>query len=217
MGIKSTEGEVTEEPAPVWEPIKPARSHLSYWVRSTDRRFSKSMNRFLSEAGIIASEWAVLRQLYRPGRLSPVELGLAIGMSKGGASKLVSRLVAKGFVIKETADFDRRFRSVGLTKQGKELVVFMASIEKDADREFFSPLGNGRRFRLTEWLTRLLDTSRSEQMDRWTAMQLKQRAFSPVDPDPEAQSDADALWEYCKRMTEQAILDSLGRNEGRFT
>ena len=210
MDIQSTEHEMTEEPAPVWEPIRPARSHLSYWVRSADRRFSKSMDRLLSEVRIIASEWAALRELYRPGRLSPVELGLAIGMSKGGASKLVSRLIAKGLVIKETSDFDRRYRSVGLTKQGKELVVFMASIEKDADREFFSPLGNGRRFRLTEWMTRLLNTSRSEQMDRWAAMQLKQRAFSQVDPEPQA--DADALWEYCKGVTERAILDSLGRN-----
>jgi DNA-binding MarR family transcriptional regulator len=212
MDIRSTEDGVTEEPAPVWQPIRPARSHLSYWVRSTDRRFSKSMDRFLSEAGIIASEWAALRALYRPGRLSPVEIGFAIGMSKGGASKLVSRLVAKGLVIKETSDFDRRFRAVGLTKQGKELVVFMASIERDADREFFSPLGNGRRFRLTEWMTRLLNTSRSEQMDRWAAMQLQQRTFPQVEPEAQADADADALWEYCKRMTERAILDSLGRN-----
>jgi DNA-binding MarR family transcriptional regulator len=214
MDIESTEDELTEERAPVWEPIRPARSHLSYWLRSADRRFAKSMDRLLSEVGIIASEWAALRALYRPGRLSPVELGLAIGMSKGGASKLVSRLVAKGLVIKETWDFDRRYRSVGLTKQGKELVVFMASIEKDADREFFSPLGNGRRFRLTEWMKRLLDTSRSEQMDRWTAMQRKQRAFPRVDPEPQADAnaDADALWEYCKGMMDRNILDSLGRN-----
>jgi hypothetical protein len=91
-------------------------------------------------------------------------------------------------------------------------VVFMASIEKDADREFFSPLGNGRRFRLTEWMTRLLDPGRSEQMDRWAAMQPKQRAFSRVDPEPQA--DADALWEYCKQVAERAALDSLGRSEG---
>ncbi len=211
MGIKSTEDEVTEELAPVWEPIRPARSHLSYWVRRTDRRFSKSMDRFLSEVGIIASEWAALRELYRPGRLSPVGLGLAIGMSKGGASKLVSRLVAKGLVIKEPSEFDRRFRAVGLTKQGKALVVFMASIEKDADREFFSPLGNGRRFRLTEWMTRLLDARRIEQVTRWTAMQLKQRAFSRVEPEAQVDADADALWEYCKRVAERAALDSLDR------
>jgi DNA-binding MarR family transcriptional regulator len=210
MDIESTEDEMTEEPAPVWEPIRPARSHLSHWVRSADRRFSRSMDRLLSEVGIIASEWAALRELYRPGRLSPVELGLAIGMSKGGASKLVSRLVAKGLVIKETSDFDRRYRSVGLTQQGRELVVFMASIEKDADREFFSPLGNGRRFRLTEWMTRLLGPGRSEQMDRWAAMQPKQRAFSRVDP--ETQPDADALWEYCKQVAERAALDWFGRN-----
>jgi hypothetical protein len=144
--------------------------------------------------------------------MSPVELGAAIGMSKGGASKLVSRLVAKGLAIKETLEFDRRFRSVGLTKQGRQLVVFLASIEKDADREFFGPLGNGRRFRLTEWMKRLLDNGRIQHMNRWVSMQLRQRQFPQIDPGArakaaaKAQAEADELWEYCKRSAERAAL-----------
>ncbi|MEA3178047.1 MAG: hypothetical protein QOI59_1570 [Gammaproteobacteria bacterium] len=211
MDIESIDDEMIEQRAPVWIPIRPARSHLSHWVRRIDQRFSKTMNRLLSEAGIIASEWAALRELYRPQCMSPVELGLAIGMSKGWASKLVDRLVAKGLAIKETPDFDRRFRSVGLTKAGKELVRLMASIENDADREFFSPLGNGGRFRLTQWTTRLLDRRRSEQLDGWVATQLQQHDFSWADRKESADAEADALWEYCKRTAEQAALDDLNR------
>ena len=70
------------------------------------------------------SEWAVLRELYRPGRRSPVELGQVIGMTKGGASKLIDRLVKKGLVRKEVSEFDRRFRGVELTEYGREWVPF---------------------------------------------------------------------------------------------
>src|SRR6201991_2954397 len=140
MDTEWADDEWASEPRVILEPIRPARSHLNYWVRQTHQRFAKNFGQQLKEAGIIASEWAALRELYRPQRCSPVVLGQAIGMSMGGASKLVSRLVAKGLAVKETLDFDRRFRSVGLTKQGKGLVVFLASIEKDSDREFFGPL-----------------------------------------------------------------------------
>jgi DNA-binding MarR family transcriptional regulator len=78
-----------------------------------------------------------------------VELGKAIGMSKGGASKLVSRLVKKGLVDKRKTESDRRFRSVGLTRQGRQFVVRLAPHEKAMDRRFFGPLGNTGRFRLT--------------------------------------------------------------------
>src|SRR5882757_9955079 len=138
MDTEWNEVEARPEPPLVWEPIKPRQSHLYHWVRDADRRFARSFDRLLREIGIIASEWAALRELYRPQRWSPVELGAAIGMSKGGGSKLVSRLVAKGFAVKDSNESDRRFRAVGLTRLGRELIVFLAPIEKDIDREFFA-------------------------------------------------------------------------------
>jgi len=196
--------------APVWHPLHPPQSHLYHWVRATDRRFTRSFARLLRKSNVIASEWAALRELYRPQCWSPIALAKAIGMSKGGGSKLISRLVAKGLAFKETPKFDRRFRSVGLTRHGRELVVFMAVIEKAADREFFEPLGNNRRYWIVQWIKRALAAGRHQHMEQWVLTQLEKNKFPQVDPEAdakaiaEAQAKADELWEYCKRVAAAA-------------
>lgn len=191
---------------PLWHPIHPPASHLYNWVRTTDRRFARSFARLLRKSNVIASEWAALRELYRPQCWSPIALAQAIGMSKGGGSKLISRLVAKGLAFKDTPKFDRRFRSVGLTRQGRDLVVFMAALEKAADRKFFEPLGNNRRYWMVQWMKRAQETSRRQRMEQWVSTQLEINTF----PQPSlearakaiaaAQAEADELWEYCKRV-----------------
>jgi DNA-binding MarR family transcriptional regulator len=214
MDTEWADNEWTGEPRVIWEPIRPARSNLNFWVRSTHQRFAKNFGRLLRETGIIASEWLALRELYRPQRWSPVALGQILGMSKGGASKLVSRLVAKGLAVKDISVFDRRFRAVGLTKRGRDLVVFLAAIEKDTDREFFASLGNSRRSRLTQYMTRLLDSGPSRNLPQWVQTQLKKGAFqqfAPIAKEKQAARDskrADELWAYC----EQAMMaNALGK------
>lgn len=195
-----------------WEHIEPLQSHLFHWVRSTDRRFARSLDRLLQEIGIIASEWSALRELYRPQCWSPVELGAAIGMSRGGGSKLISRLVAKGLVFKKTPDFDRRFRSIGLTSQGRQLVVSLAPFIRDTDREFFGALGNNRRYWLQKWLNKLLKADRIHHMPQWIALQLRKECFPRVDAEAaakeaaEKQAKADELWNYCLRVANANAL-----------
>ena len=75
-----------------WQPITQAQWLGSYWLKRADRRISTSFAVDLKAWGIIASEWAALREMYRPGRNSSLGLATAIGMTKGGASKLVDRL-----------------------------------------------------------------------------------------------------------------------------
>ncbi len=160
-----------------------------------------------------------MRELYGPQWWSPVELGKAIGMSKGGASKLVSRLVKKGLVDKRKTESDRRFRSVGLTRQGREFVVRLAPHEKAMDREFFGPLGNTRRFRLTGWMKRLLDSGHLERMNQWVSGQLQDHEFVRVDPDAgakaaaQAQAKADAMWDYFKRVGEAAAYGQTATSD----
>ena len=211
MDVDWTEYE--PEPLPVWEPIRPAPSHLNYWVRTTDRNFARNFNRILKKTGIIASEWAALRFFYKPIWSSPLDVAAAIGMTKGGASKLVTRLVKKGLAVKKMQYFDRRFRSVGLTSKGRELVVFLAALEKQADREFSTPLGNNRRFRLTQYMKQLHSTYRSQHLHQWVSIQLRNSEFQRFVPvkiksaskaRAQAQAEADALWAYCESVAKAA-------------
>jgi len=149
-----------------WEPIRPAKSLCSYWLKLAEKSVSGSFARELKEFGIIASEWAAIRELYRPGRLSPVDIARVLGMTKGGASKLVDRLVKKRLVIKRTGEYDRRFRTVELTEAGQDLVLRFARFVDRTDCEIFGNLK--RRRRLLRTLKRLVHTRRQqERVDIW--------------------------------------------------
>jgi len=161
----------SECPAKNWWPIGGPQQHVSYWVRLAEARFSENLGKILEEWRLIPSEWAVLRELYGPGRRATVELGQVIGMSKGGISKLIGRLVKRKLVRKEVSKFDRRIRALSLTGYGREWVAFIASMEKSLDREFFGKLRGGGRYRLSEYLKRILTARQRKHMEEWVSLQ----------------------------------------------
>jgi len=144
-----------------WKRITQTQSLCSYWLKRADSHVSRSFARHLKACGLVASEWAAIRQLYRPNRMSPVEIAQAIGMTKGGASKLVDRLVKKGLAIKSVGEFDRRFRTVELTEAGRGRVPRFARFVDDTDREIFGNLK--RRRRLLRTLKRVVHTRRPKE------------------------------------------------------
>ena len=149
-----------------WKRITQTQSLCSYWLQRADRHVSSSFARHLMALRLTASEWAAIRQLYKPNRMSPVGIGQAIGMTKGGASKLVDRLVKKGWAIKLVGEFDRRFRTVELTEAGRFLVPRFARFVDNTDREIFGNLK--RRRRLLRTLKRVVHTQRQkERVDIW--------------------------------------------------
>jgi DNA-binding MarR family transcriptional regulator len=154
-------------PRQTWENIHSPQSHINYWLKLTETRFAAQFGRELKECGLIASEWAALRELYRPSPLSPLDLARALGMSKGGASKLIDRLVERALVEKKTSTFDRRYRAVSLTPYGKGLVPSLAHFEATTHRQFFSPLRNKGRQRLLQALQRTLGAEKKVYLDQW--------------------------------------------------
>ena len=148
-----------------WAPITQAQSLCSYWVKRAERRVSTSFARKLKASGIIASEWEALRLLYGPVRRSPVEIAQALGMTKGGGSKLVDRLVKKGLARKAVGEFDRRFRTVELTERGEGLVANLAKFADQVETHLFDNLR--RPYRLLRVLKRVAHTPPKDKVDIW--------------------------------------------------
>jgi DNA-binding MarR family transcriptional regulator len=166
MEAGSTRTGARRRQSKAWKRITQTQSLCSYWLERADRHVSSSFARHLKACGLLASEWAAIRQLYKPNRMSPVEIAQAIGMTKGGASKLVDRLVKKGFAIKSVGEFDRRFRTVELTEAGRGLVPRFARFVDNTDREIFGNLK--RRRRLLRTLKRVVHTrQQKERVDIW--------------------------------------------------
>jgi DNA-binding MarR family transcriptional regulator len=154
-----------------WREIYSPQSHINYWLKLAETRFSTKFSRKVKQWGIIASEWAALRELYRPTPMSPLDVGRAIGMSKGGASKLIDRLVKKGLVTKKISHFDRRHRAVQLTQYGRDIVPSLAYSEQIASGRFFRRLRVKGRQRLMEALQRTLGAEQKDYMDQWISTQ----------------------------------------------
>jgi DNA-binding MarR family transcriptional regulator len=97
--------------------------------------------------------------------MSPLDIARAIGMTKGGASKLVDRLVKKGLARKTVSEFDRRFRPVDLTERAERLVRNLARFADQVECELFDILR--RPYRLLRVLKRVAHTPPKERADIW--------------------------------------------------
>jgi DNA-binding MarR family transcriptional regulator len=153
-----------------WRDIHSPQAHINYWLKLAETRFSTTFGRELKEWDLIASEWAALRELYRPTPLSALDVGRALGMSKGGASKLIDRLVDKGLVEKKIVQSDRRFRAVSLTPSGRAIVPSLAQAEVTTHGQFFRLLHPKERVGLMLALQRTLGAENKDYMDQWISI-----------------------------------------------
>jgi DNA-binding MarR family transcriptional regulator len=152
-----------------WQQIRAPQSQLNHWLRQADLRFVRGLARGLKKWSLLASEWEALRQMYHPGRTSPVALARALGMTKGGASKLIDRLVRKGLVLKEISSFDRRYRSVGLTRAGKRLVPALASLVDNTERDCFGSQPTDGQHGLMDALKRVIGAAHKRYLNIWVS------------------------------------------------
>jgi DNA-binding MarR family transcriptional regulator len=115
-------------------------SHTGFWLRFVSNHVSSAFMRKLSDSGVTAAEWVVLREMYDQEEMAPSVLAEQIGMTRGAASKLIDRLLAKKLVSRRDRTDDRRYQDVALTPPGRRLVPALAAIADENDEEFFKPL-----------------------------------------------------------------------------
>jgi DNA-binding MarR family transcriptional regulator len=104
------------------------------------RRVSKRLVRAFAKFGLTLSGVEVLREMCRPWSTSQTMLARTLGMSKGGISKLITRLEAAGLVDRTVDTTDRRCRVLRLTDLATSLMPLLVWIEHETDCEAFDPL-----------------------------------------------------------------------------
>ena len=71
-------------------------AHLGFWLRSVSNHVSSRFASLLEAQACSVTEWVALRTLFDRREATHAELIQALGMTKGAASKVVSRLEEKG-------------------------------------------------------------------------------------------------------------------------
>lgn len=134
----------------------PLEAHLGFWLRFVSNHVSGRFQQLLGERGVTVTEWVALRTLWSHDETSHAELILALGMTKGAASKVVSRLEEKRLAERQLVDGRSREQSLSLTAGGRSLVPQLAALADANDAHFFGHLSVAERAVLTRAMQNLV-------------------------------------------------------------
>jgi len=142
------------------EPVSPLEAHLGFWLRFVSNEVSSRFESLLAAQGVSLSEWVALRVLYQRSDATHAELIEMLGMTKGAASKIVSRLEARGLADRRSADGSLRNQVLCLSEAGNALLPRLAALADENDAHFFSHLPEAQRQALMQLLQSLVERHR---------------------------------------------------------
>jgi DNA-binding MarR family transcriptional regulator len=137
--------------------VSDLKKHVGFWLRFVSNHVSHAFARKLLASGVTVAEWVVMREMFDDEETSPGVLAERIGMTRGGVSKLVDRLVAKKLITRRERSDDRRFQSIALTATGRRLIPQLGVVADQNDEEFFQPLSTGERAALIATMKKLVE------------------------------------------------------------
>ncbi|MDZ7870581.1 MAG: MarR family winged helix-turn-helix transcriptional regulator [Rheinheimera sp.] len=118
----------------------PLQAHLGFWLRFVSNHVSIRFQKLLEEQGVTLSEWVALCTLWQQSGTSHAALIEALGMTKGAASKVMSRLEEKGYAVRQLAEGKARAQNLVLTPAGSALVPVLAALADANETHFFGHL-----------------------------------------------------------------------------
>jgi len=136
--------------------VSDLKKHVGFWLRFVSNHVSHAFARKLQSCGVTVAEWVVMREMFDDREISPGVVAERIGMTRGGVSKLVDRLVGKELITRTGRTDDRRFQSIALTAGGRRLIPRLAALADQNDEEFFGPLSAAERSALLSSMKKLV-------------------------------------------------------------
>lgn len=132
------------------KPASPLDAHLGFWLRYVSNNVSGRFKRLLEEQGATVTEWVALRTLFDRPETTTAELIAALGITKGAASKVISRLEEKGWARRALSEASAREQVLGLTKAGRAIVPVLAAQADGNEEHFFGHLAAAERAALVQ-------------------------------------------------------------------
>ena len=142
----------------------PLEAHLGFWLRFVSNHVSQRFQQLLEAQGVTVTEWVALRTLLKQGEGSHASLIDALGMTKGAASKVISRLEEKGLAQRQWAEGSAREQLLALTAKGKALVPKLARLADENDQHFFGHLPAAERQALVDAMHSLVQHHQLKQI-----------------------------------------------------
>lgn len=136
--------------------------HLGYWLRKLSNAVSSSFAERLAAHDVSVPQWVVLRVLFDHDSLPLKDIVTRVEVDQGSLSRMVDRLMARGWVRRAADAGDRRAVAISLTKEGRSLFPKLAA-EADKNEEiFFSNLTQREREKFLRTIQKLLIDNKSD-------------------------------------------------------
>ena len=130
-------------------------SHLGFWLRVVSNHVSGAFAARLRAHRVRVPEWVLMRILWDRPAAHPSDVAREMGLTKGGLTKLVDRLVARRLVGRGDDPDDGRARTLALTAGGRALVPVLAAEADANDAACFAALPPAERRALARAMQRL--------------------------------------------------------------
>jgi DNA-binding MarR family transcriptional regulator len=146
-------------------PSKPSalEDHLGYWLRKLSNAVSSSFAERLARQEVSVPQWVVLRTLFDHESLPLKEIVARVEVDQGSLSRMVDRLMVRGWVQREADAGDRRAVAISLTKQGRSLVPTLATEADKNEEAFFAGLSQTEHEKFLQTIQELLTRNRSDR------------------------------------------------------
>lgn len=132
-------------PISITHEAAPLEAHLGFWLRFVSNHVSQRFQKLLEEQEVSVTEWVALRTLFDQRETTHAALIEALGMTKGAASKIISRLEQKGLAQRQAANGSAREQVLNLTSAGELLVPQLAALANANEEHFFGHLSDADR------------------------------------------------------------------------
>jgi len=144
--------------APASKPYDgPLTAHTGFWLRFVSNHVSGAFRQKLSEKGVAVAEWALMRSLHEHGAIAPSQLAVQLGITRGGVTKIVDKLIVRSLVIRTPDAIDGRAHTLSLTATARRLVPVLAKLADENDQEWFGHLPPETIVALTGMLRGIVD------------------------------------------------------------
>jgi len=136
--------------------------HLGYWLRKLSNAVSSSFAARLAAHDVSVPQWVVLRVLFDHDSLPLKDIVARVEVDQGSLSRMVDRLLARGWVQRVADAADRRAVAISLTKEGRRLVPKLATEADKNEAAFFSGLSESERMKFFQTIQKLLAQNKSD-------------------------------------------------------
>jgi DNA-binding MarR family transcriptional regulator len=145
-------------------PKKPSAlpNHLGYWLRKLSNAVSSSFAERLARHDVSVPQWVVLRVLFDHDSLPLKDIVARVEVDQGSLSRMVDRLMARGWVQRAADAGDRRAVAISLTREGRSLVPKLAAEADRNEEAFFSELSEPERKNFLAAIQKLLTCNQSD-------------------------------------------------------